>query len=336
MNTGNPLSPSGYKRENPTSLLGAGMGFNLLQLHDPKEDTNVRKFLRLYSVVPRFSRYKTGPRAEQAVRVNKFLRGVNERLNKKIGFAWKDQWLESLGCEYAKQIYKDWFIGRASLPLVALKKLETFGFKSEVDKLIESCDFFSSTSARPFRIPHNIEENLAYLLGAILGDGHITKIADRIAFEVSEKWLAKKFKSKVMVVFAQNLNLRTRFRPDRDTTSYGLLWNNKSAVRLFTKFLSVPRGKKSHIITVSRLIRESNQNIRLAYLEGVFDTEGCIRRKGLRITSASKDFRDGLCDLLISFGEKGYKDEWINKKYNKKYYGLQYSIRNLPFLAGVP
>ena len=334
MNTGNPLSPSGYKRENLIPSQGAEMGFNLLQLHDPKEDTNVRKLLRLYSVVPRFSRYKTGPRAEQAVRVNKFLREVNEKLKKEIGCSWKDQWLESLGCRYAKQGYKDWFIGRASLPLVALKKLELFGFKSEVDKLIESCDFFSSTSARPFRIPHNIEENLAYLLGAILGDGHITKIADRISFEVFEKWLAKKFKSKVMTVFAHNLNLRTIFRLDRGTTSYGLNFDNKPAVRLFTNFLSVPRGKKSHIIIVPDIINKADKNIQLAFLEGVFDTEGCIRRKGLRITSASKDFRDGLCDLLSILGEKGSKDEWINKKYNKKYYGLQYSIRNLPF-AGV-
>ena len=38
--------------------------------------------------------------------------------------------------------------------------------------------------------------------------------------------------------------------------------------------------------------------------------------------------------FLISVGEKGWKDEWINKKYNKKYYGLQYTIGNLPFLRG--
>ena len=122
--------------------------------------------------------------------------------------------------------------------------------------------------------------------------------------------------------------------PKRNKFHYAAEPSNKLAVRLFNKFLEVPRGKKSHLIFVPEIIKDASKEIRLAFLEGVFDTEGCIRRKGLRITSASKQFRDDLCELLFSVGEKGWKDEWINKKYYKKYYGLQYSIINLTFLQG--
>ncbi len=309
------------------------MRFNLLELHNPKEDNTVRKLLRVYSVLPRFATHDNPAYAEQAIKVTKFLREVNERLRKQAGLDWKHKWIESIDCGFAKDSCKDWFIGRASAPLIALERLGPFGLKEEVQGLIDSCEFFSSTSARPFRIPHKISCNLAYLLGAILGDGHINKSKDRIYFEVSEKWLARKFIEKVRQVFHHTLHLNTRV--DRGKLRWVANFDNKPAVRLFTEFLDVPRGKKSHKIYVPDTIKNLGKEIKLAFLEGVFDTDGCIRKKGLRITSASKKFRDDLCELLFSIGERGCKDEWVNKKYNKKYFGLQYTIGNLPFTARV-
>ncbi len=333
MITGNPLYPNRFKSQNP-NFVGDKMRFNLLELHNPEEDTNVRKLLRVYSVIPRFASHDNPAHAEQAIRVNRFLKQINKKLKREVSITWKVNWIKSSGYSFAKRTYVDWFLGRASIPLIALKRLKMFGLKEEVEALIDSCEFFSSTSARPFRIPHEIDCDLAYLLGAILGDGHIRKDGHVISFKVSEKWLAEKFIQKVDKIFEHKLNLHRRLK--RDKFHFAANSANKPAVRLFTKFLEVPRGKKSHLIFVPDLIKNASEQIRLAFLEGVFDTEGCIRRKGLRVTSASKQFRDDLCELMISLGEKGWKDEWINKKYNKKYYGLQYSIRNLPFLAGMP
>ena len=70
------------------------MRFNLLELHCPKEDTNVRKLLRVYSVIPRFSVKQTPEQAEQAIRVTNFLRTVNKKLRKEIGLSWKKQWIK--------------------------------------------------------------------------------------------------------------------------------------------------------------------------------------------------------------------------------------------------
>ncbi len=323
--------PKCFKSQNP-NFVGAKMRFNLLELHDSEEDTDVRKLLRVYSVIPRFAVKQTPEQAEQAVKVNRFLREVNERLRKQIGLSWKKKWMESMDCNFAGQSYKDWLIGRASPPLIALKKLEIFGLGEEVRELVENCNFFCSTTGRVFRIPHEMSTDLAYLLGVILGDGHIRKKGDTICLEVTEKWLTEKFIQKIYGVFEHRLNLLLHLKKER--WYYAANSNNKPAVRMFNKFLEVPRGKKSHIIFVPEIIKDSNKEIRLAFLEGVFDTEGCIRKKGLRVTSASKQFRDDLCELLFSLGEKGWKDEWINKKYNKKYYGLQYTIGNIDFLQG--
>ncbi len=331
MITGNLDYPKKLKSKVPL-FEGAKMRFNLLELHNPSEDTTVRKLLRVYSVVPRFAAHDNSAHAEQAVRVNKFLRNVNEKLRKDVGVSWKKQWMESIDYNFSFQSHKDWFIGRASVPLIALKRLKMFGLKEEVKVLIDNCNFFCSTTGVVFKMPHEMNSDLAYLLGAILGDGHIRKTDATICFEVIDKWLTEKFIQKIDTVFEHKINLHPRLKKGK--FHYGANSNNKPAVRLFNKFLEVPRGKKSHIIFVPDLIKNASEEIRLAFLEGVFDTEGCIRRKGLRITSASKQFRDDLCELLISLGEKGHKDEWINKKYYKKYYGLQYSIRNLTFLQG--
>ena len=332
--TGSPLYQSGFKGQKQFFVKGIGMRFDLLNLHCPKEDSNVRKLLRVYSVIPRFTAHDNPTQAKQAIRVTAFLRAVNKRLRKEVGLSWKKEWLEPTEYSVSQPSYKDWFIGRASVPLIALKRLETFGLKDEVEALVDSCDFFCSTTGVVSRMPHEMNPNLAYILGAILGDGHIRKDGETISFEVTERKLTEKVIQKLHRIFEHKLNLHSRSK--RGRLYYSLSSNNKPAVRLFTKFLEVPRGKKSHKIFVPKIIKNSGKETRLAFLEGVFDTEGCIRRKGLRVTSASKLFRDDLCELLVSFGEKGFKDEWINKKYNKKYYGLQYSIRNIPFLAGMP
>ena len=106
--------------------------------------------------------------------------------------------------------------------------------------------------------------------------------------------------------------------------------------RFFTVFFGIPVGKKSDKVIVPQSIRESSRKIKMSFLNGVLDTDGCITKKGFRLTTASEDFRDNVFDLLSSLESKGYKDSWLNKKYNKKYYGLLFYKSTVPFLCGSP
>jgi len=329
VDSGNPLFPKPVKKQNPL-LSGRQMKFNLLELHDPAEDTSVRKLLRVYSVVPRFAKTSNKLRLEQAIKVNTFLRKVNTQLKANVSRTWKVDWIKSTGYYFSPRAYVDWFLGKASIPLIALKQLKMFGFEKEVNDLIENCDFFCSTSARPFRMPHTIGTDLAYLTGAILGDGHIRKNAYNISFEVSERWLTLKFIAAIGRIFEHKLSLRERL--DRGKIRHLCCCQNKPAVRIFTTFLSIPRGKKSHIIVVPDLIKKFNKNIRQAFLEGVFDTDGGKRSGGFGLTLASKLFCDQVWQLLKDFDIRVYKDEWVNRKYNKSYYGL-YFYKNNPNLG---
>ncbi len=311
------------------------MEFNLLDLHDSKEDANVRKLLRVYSVIPRFSKESKCEKAEQAIRIVKFLRKTNEKLKKEISPSWKNEWIESTKYPFYGRNYVDWFIGRASIPLIALKKFERFDMKEEVENLISNCDFFCSTTGDVYKVPHIIDSDLAYLVGAILGDGHIKKHKGSISFEVSEEWLAKKFIEKVGKIFDHKLILGSR--KDRGKVRCLVNFTNKSAVRLFNKIIGIPRGKKSHKIFVPEIIKKASSEIKSAFLEGVFDTDGGKRGKGyFGLTSASKQFRDDLVDLMELQNIKVFKDEWVNKLYNRSYYGFKISKKvNAPFVAGV-
>ena len=90
--------------------------------------------------------------------------------------------------------------------------------------------------------------------------------------------------------------------------------------------MDVPRGKKSHKIIVPDTVKQSSPELKRAFLEGVFVTDGGKRRGGLGLSTASLLFRDQMAHLLEEFDIQPKKDQWINKLYNKKYYGLYFPI----------
>lgn len=297
------------------------------------QDKTNRELIHVYAVIPRFS--KTSSRKNKiAAEIIDKLRAINNKLNKQIGFCWKDEWFDGMPIKLKKASSKDWFIGRSSIPLMAIKQLAQFDCQKELNEIYEIAEYFCSTTGKVFCIPKQLDEDLAYLVGAILGDGHLRLKNLEIYFSQKEEKDVKKFQEKYNRVFCTDATCKKR-TPKNKGTEFYLKQSCKPIVRFLERFFEIPRGKKSHIIKVPEVIKNSEKRIKLAFLEGVFDTDGCIRKKGFRLTTASLEFRNDLCVLLKSLGEKGYVDEWINKKYHKKYYGLQYSVRNIDFIAGI-
>ncbi|MDD5147895.1 MAG: hypothetical protein PHH08_00350 [Candidatus ainarchaeum sp.] len=221
------------------------MAFDLFELHDSTEDSNNRRLLRVYSVLSKFNAKAIPAQAEQAARINLFLKSVNKKLNKNIGFYWKEMWIQSLGCSFAKGCYKDWFRGKTSIPLVAINNLRLFGFQEDIEELIADCKFFCSTTGPVFNLPNELNEDLAYLLGAILGDGHICKQGYAVRFKVIEKSLAEKFRQKMSKVFFHEIRMKERTESGRQT-QFCVDYGDKPIVRVFTKILKVPVGKIQH------------------------------------------------------------------------------------------
>jgi hypothetical protein len=71
--------------------------FNLLNLHSAEEDSNVRKLLRVYSLLPKFSKSTNLQMIGQAKRVVTFIRQANKKLKNEVGFSWKKKGIKMSG-----------------------------------------------------------------------------------------------------------------------------------------------------------------------------------------------------------------------------------------------
>jgi intein/homing endonuclease len=180
-------------------------------------------------------------------------------------------------------------------------------------------------SNKVVNIPHRMSEDLSYIIAAIICDGHLKTEKYRISFEVIDIGLIKKFLEKMHKVFKVKGHCRKKIdkRGGRKAI-YMVRINSKPIVVFLNNLFEIPRGRKSGIVKVPEKIMKSNLRIKKAFIEGVFDTDGGKRRRGFGLSSASKEFRDGMVELLSELKIFAYKDEWVNKKYNKKYYGLYF------------
>lgn len=311
------------------------MRLNLLKLHKSREDTKSRQLLRIYSVIPKYVE-KPDNKNEKAVEIVKILRKTRSKINQKFGFGWQKEWLKRIGYSFSSSTPKDWFIGRSSIPLIAISKFKDFGCQSEVSKIMKKAEYFCSTTGKASKIPCQLNEDTAYLAGAILCDGHLRKDGYSIYYELTEKRLMQKFRRKIRCCFDIERPLKERNGRPGCKKRYCVHVDNKPIFRFFNCFFSIPRGKKSDRTTIPEIVIKSDKKIKSAFLEGVFDTDGGKRRRGYGLSTASIKFREQTVELLKEFGVKTLKDEWINKKYNKKYFGLSFHKRYsfLPFLHG--
>lgn len=180
-------------------------------------------------------------------------------------------------------------------------------------------------SNKTFIIPNKISSDLSYLTGAIICDGHIRKDEYRIVFENVRKEIIEKFLEKMKDVFSVEEKYRI-IKDKRKTRKkrYRVEISGKPIVVLFNDVFDIARGKKCYIVRVPDIIKESNLEIKRAFMEGVFDTDGGKRRRGLGLSTASEGFRDDIVSILFDLGVHAKKDKWLNKKYKKEYFGLYF------------
>ena len=98
--------------------------------------------------------------------------------------------------------------------------------------------------------------------------------------------------------------------------------------------MDIPLGKKSHKIMIPQILTTNQTKY---FLGGLFDTDGGIRGNTIGYCSASKNIILEINEYLKSIKIENSVDSWINKKYQKEYYGIRIkksSINN--FLKTIP
>lgn len=118
-----------------------------------------------------------------------------------------------------------------------------------------------------------LNEEIAELCGAILGDGHVHTRENRITITGSLEDIHY-YKKRIIPLFEKHFNVKATLRKRKDRNSYYFWIHNKN---MFNFFLEVgfSRGHKSKAgIPISI---KKHENLIPPFLRGLFDTDGCLK-----------------------------------------------------------
>ena len=176
--------------------------------------------------------------------------------------------------------------------------------------------------SKPTKIPLLLSEKLACFVAAIIGDGHLRKNKFQINLVGFDKQNILNFQIIAQEIFNRRFNIMDGRENDKDR--YCLIMDSKAIHQLLLEVFEIPSGKKSERVIVPKYIQLANKSIKASFIIGLLIAEGGVRRRGYGMSTASKILWDNLEELFLSLNIEIKRDRWINKKYQKEYYGLSF------------
>lgn len=139
-----------------------------------------------------------------------------------------------------------------------------------------------------------INPDISYLLGLILGDGYIDFKNGRVTITTIDHEVSN---------FLLNNSLGLKFIQSTGEDKYHYTCKNLSFVDFLSNFIKFSHCRAREKKIPDIVFRWSRKNV-VAFLQGLFDTDGCCRKDRNRISlcSTSKHIIDTVRILLLNFG----------------------------------
>ncbi|MDO8563819.1 MAG: hypothetical protein Q7R87_02335 [Nanoarchaeota archaeon] len=179
------------------------------------------------------------------------------------------------------------------------------------------------------RIPLILDEELAFFIAVVIGDGHLKKDKKQISIELTNEDLLVNINKVVYNLFKINFNISKRKERPNHKNSFILILDNTAIYNLIKKSFKIPSGKKSNIVNIPTEIINANKSIIASFLIGIMVTEGGKRKRGIGLSTASQELWINLIDSFNKLNIRILKDKWTYHKYNKEYYGLVFKKDHL-------
>ena len=104
------------------------------------------------------------------------------------------------------------------------------------------------------KIPFHINEELAFFIATIIGDGHLKKSKKQITIELTDKYILEEIKRICLQTFEREFNIcDIKKRKDRKQ-SYNINMDSKAIHNLLNQVYGIQIGKKSHIVHNHRFL----------------------------------------------------------------------------------
>lgn len=186
-----------------------------------------------------------------------------------------------------------------------LDKLFDKGLLSDLRHLTKKEGFivWSKRSKYKIILPNKVDEKLAYLSGAILGDGNISITNRKISryprlilrlFNASYDYL-----DRVNNIFYNTFGISGKISKKKDKNCYVLTVNQKLITLYFLKVIGLSAGKKINL-KIPKTIK--NRRLFKHFLAGLFDTDGFFTETfGIMMHGSNHLFLKEISRLLDSY-----------------------------------
>ncbi|MCP8309104.1 MAG: adenosylcobalamin-dependent ribonucleoside-diphosphate reductase, partial [archaeon] len=156
----------------------------------------------------------------------------------------------------------------------------------------------TSFKARIHELPQILTTDLAYLFGAFLGDGSFhKKDYGKIRFTIGED--KRELVEKISRIIKDIFSITPKIRKDKG--AYEISFQSVQ-IREWFEFLGIRKSSARKICIPPSIAKASGDRIG-AFLQGLFDTDGCINAKGyISLTSSSERGIKEIQTLLLLLG----------------------------------
>lgn len=186
-------------------------------------------------------------------------------------------------------------------------------------------------------LPNKMTNDLAYVIGILLGDGHLKNDNGNLKgdWTVEAYFDIKTAAKKYQKAFYNTFKLKPKITKDRNYYVANIA--SKAIHKYLNLICKIPNGAKSHKITVPNI--PMNKNNLSCLIQGLFDSDGtcCTKKKSVRYSSVSKDIICQLEKIFRSYYNINTKKNiWIkHKKYKPLYTIIIYRDYLLKFKKNI-
>jgi len=184
-----------------------------------------------------------------------------------------------------------------SIPVYALRKICVWTGQ-RLDKFRV---FYLGGRGRREIVPiPSLNAPFAYLLGIIVGDGHLYETRVHIACD--ERTLKE---AVAPCVSTLGLKCIIRQLKWKGSERFTLEINSRPLVWFLRDVCGIPIGKKTFIVRIPKIVKMSDLKTRAMFLRGLFDADGYIDKKGyIGFCSASSSLYEDVIQMLGTMGIK--------------------------------
>ena len=152
---------------------------------------------------------------------------------------------------------------------IKIKYLKIFiNYDNIIEDVYKKVNYFS-VNRKKVVLPKEFTSDLAYLIGVMHGDGHISKNLRNMDISEEELHFHILIKKLFKNIFHDNVSI-TKCKLEKQYKSFISSRVISSFFRLFC-----PTGKKKGKLKVPQIIK-NNKHLLKEYLSGFFDTDGCL------------------------------------------------------------